>query len=77
MRLQGTEPMKCGIYQHYKGGFYLLIGEAEHTETKERLAIYVSLDPTLSGPRIRARPLHEFIGYVGACPRFDFVGDRP
>ena len=75
--------MNCGIYRHHKGGLYLLLGEAEHTETTERLAIYVSLDGTLPGPRIRARPLHEFIGYVKdslgcstGVARFEFVGDK-
>jgi hypothetical protein len=80
--------MNCGIYKHYKGGLYLLLGVAEHTTTEEQLAIYVSLTGAdLPGPRIRARPLAEFIGYVDnpqytaatrgiQIPRFEFVGDK-
>jgi hypothetical protein len=80
------ESMNCGVYQHYKGGKYLPLGIAEHTQTGEQLAIYVPLDATLPGPRIRARPLVEFVGevyepnffggYTGReIPRFKFVGD--
>ena len=28
-------------YKHYKGGTYLLLGEAMHTETHEALVVYV------------------------------------
>lgn len=31
------------IYQHYKGGLYKVIGIASHSETLEKLVIYVSL----------------------------------
>ena len=30
-----------GIYQHYKGGLYKVIGIASHSETLEKLVIYV------------------------------------
>lgn len=77
--------MTCGQYKHFKGGMYLLLGIAEHTTTEETLAIYVSLDASLPGPRMRARPLAEFVGYVEILsemhsivkvPRFEFVGDK-
>lgn len=65
----------CGLYQHYKGGVYLVLGLAEHTETEERLVIYVALGVTLSGPRLRARPVREFTSYVSAgIPRYTFIG---
>jgi len=56
--------MDLGIYQHYKGGFYLVIGIAEHTETGQTLVIYVSLDATREGLRMRARPMHGPDGFL-------------
>ncbi len=44
-----------GIYKHYKGGLYHIIGLATHTETKELLVIYKSEDGELY-----ARPEHIF-----------------
>lgn len=34
---------QTGIYQHYKGGKYLVLGVAKHSETKEDLVVYVTL----------------------------------
>jgi len=46
-----------GIWRHYKGGYYLVLGVAEHSETKERLVVYVALTGIQRrGPRMRARP---------------------
>ena len=33
--------IKAGIYEHYKGGRYLVLGLARHTETDEVLVVYV------------------------------------
>ena len=32
--------MKTGIYRHYKGGRYEVIGVARHSETEEHLVVY-------------------------------------
>ena len=32
--------MKTGRYQHYKGGEYIVIGVARHSETNEELVVY-------------------------------------
>lgn len=49
--------MKTGVYKHYKGGYYQVLGIAEHTETGERLVVYVALSGAhLPGPRMNVRP---------------------
>jgi len=77
--------MHAGLYRHYKGGYYQVLGIAEHTETDERVVVYVSLDASLPGPRMRVRPVEEFNSYVriqepsgddsGNVPRFQFLRD--
>lgn len=32
-----------GVYQHYKGAYYQIIGIARHSETLEELVVYQSL----------------------------------
>jgi hypothetical protein len=34
---------EIGIYQHYKGRKYLVLGVAKHSETLEDLVVYVTL----------------------------------
>jgi hypothetical protein len=78
--------MNCGIYKHYKGGFYQVLGIAEHTETGEAMVVYVSLDANRSGPRLRVRPLDGPAGFNTPVQpgisvadskraRFQYVGD--
>lgn len=77
--------MKAGIYRHYKGGYYQCLGVGEHTETKERVVVYIALDATREGPRMRVRPLDGKEGWnkpviqeapPGWRPRFEYVGDE-
>ncbi|MFM8453894.1 MAG: DUF1653 domain-containing protein [Gammaproteobacteria bacterium] len=35
--------MKTGIYQHYKGPLYEVLGQAKQTETLEDLVVYKAL----------------------------------
>ncbi len=37
------QKLELGIYQHYKGMKYLVLGIAKHSETKEDLVVYVTL----------------------------------
>ncbi|MFG1489467.1 DUF1653 domain-containing protein [Oceanospirillum sp. HFRX-1_2] len=37
------EPIQTGIYQHYKGPRYLVMGEVTHSETEETLVLYRAL----------------------------------
>lgn len=36
-------PVLQGVYRHYKGNMYRVIGEATHSETLERLVVYQAL----------------------------------
>jgi hypothetical protein len=38
---------KLGIYKHYKGNYYRVIGFGIHTETKEELVIYEKFDKNI------------------------------
>lgn len=35
--------MKCGLYRHYNGNFYRVIGVSRHSETLEELIVYEAL----------------------------------
>ncbi len=41
--------MKIGIYEHYKGKRYEVVGLAHHSETLEELVVYKALYPTQFG----------------------------
>ena len=57
-----------GVYIHFKGGVYSVIGTATHSETGEELVVYVAQD------KMWVRPLAMFIEEVEArgtkVPRF-------
>jgi hypothetical protein len=72
--------LRAGLYQHYKGGFYQVLGLGVHTETGEKFVVYVSLTP-LPGPRIRVRPAAIFFDKVlwpsgRKAPRFNYIGSE-
>lgn len=75
------EPLRCGVYEHYKGKKYLVLGVARHTETGEMMAVYVPLYelPENGGVQMAARPLEMFTGLVEAGgeprPRFRYAGE--
>ncbi|MEK6902297.1 MAG: DUF1653 domain-containing protein, partial [archaeon] len=37
------EDVKLGLYQHFKGGNYRVVGIARHSETLEKMVVYESL----------------------------------
>ena len=76
-----TEQLRCGIYEHYKGKKYLVLGVARHTETEELMAVYIPLYdlPENRGVQMAVRPLTMFMGQVTVGsetrPRFRFTGE--
>ena len=59
-----------GIYKHFKGGGYEVIGNAVHTETGESLVLYRSIDRPSP---IWARPEKMWNEKVNDKPRFERI----
>ncbi len=66
--------IRPGIYQHYKGNLYQVIGLSRHSENMEELVVYQSLYGDFG---LWVRPLDIFTGTVVInsveVPRFKFV----
>jgi len=66
--------IQTGYYQHYKGGLYVVVGLAEHTETGEQLVLY---SPIEQRSKVWARPIAMFLESVEhfgrKVPRFEFL----
>ncbi len=77
-----TKPsLKMGIYRHYKGGLYEVLGIARHSETLEPMVVYQGLsDSDEFGPSpLWVRPFHMFCETVTIegkeQARFEFVAE--
>jgi hypothetical protein len=53
--------IKPGLYEHYKGGMYRVIGVAKHSETQEPMVVYQAL---YGEGGLWVRPAAMFIEYV-------------
>lgn len=70
-----------GIYRHFKGKYYMPLYVAEHTETGEKLVVYMAL---YGDHKILARPYDMFMSKVDRekypdAPqeyRMEFVPDK-
>ena len=51
----------AGIYRHYKGNYYQVIGVAKHSETEEDLVVYRAL---YGGFGLWVRPLKMFTDQI-------------
>lgn len=71
------DSIKPGIYQHYKGKKYEVIGEASHSETLEQLVVYRALYGACG---LWVRPKAMFLEAVSvngaAVLRFKYIGER-
>lgn len=79
----GNDIPISGIWRHYKGHRYLVLGVGQNTETDEKMVVYVPLyeDPTHTGPALRLRPASQWFEMVrnpetihSYVERFTFVG---
>ena len=66
--------IKPGIYRHYKGNNYEVIGLAKHSEDESELVVY---RPLYGEGKLWVRPLEMFIELVevegSMQPRFAFI----
>ncbi|MCP3907703.1 MAG: DUF1653 domain-containing protein [Oceanicoccus sp.] len=66
--------LRNGLYRHYKGYDYQVIGVASHSETRESLVVYKALYGEMG---LWVRPLSMFIEQVEvdgvSQPRFEFI----
>jgi hypothetical protein len=69
--------LRAGIYKHYKGALYEVIGTARHSETLEELVVYKALYQ-LEGENLWVRPLQMFSEEIMVdgkkIPRFTYQG---
>jgi hypothetical protein len=67
--------LQPGLYKHYKGQFYEVIGTAKHSETLEELVVYKALYQP-EGENLWVRPLKMFTEEVEVngkkMKRFEF-----
>lgn len=69
-----TTAIPNGRYRHYKGGEYVVVGQALHTETEETLVLYHSIRDGVASVVVFARPSAMFAETVTVdgvlVPRF-------
>lgn len=71
--------IKPGVYEHFKGKRYRVIGVGKHSETLEDVVFYEALyENDLA--KLWARPVESFVGEVEVnsqkVPRFKYIGDE-
>ena len=78
MTADNNEVIINGVYKHYKGNLYRVIGIGVHSESLEKLVIYRAVDDT---NKIWVRPLNmwnEEIEKDGKIvKRFEFIMEFP
>ncbi len=70
--------MKLGIYQHYKGPKYRVLGVVRHSETLEEMVHYECLYENSSGQFwVRPKAMFEETVEIDGkkMPRFAYIGD--
>lgn len=76
------ENIRLGIYHHYKGNLYRVLGVARHSETLEEVVVYQALyeSKEFGKDSLWVRPKKMFMGNVVVegkeVPRFEFVREK-
>jgi len=70
--------IKIGIYRHYKGNFYRVLGTVKHSETLEDLVLYECLYENPKS-KLWVRPLKMFLEKVNLngrmIARFEYINE--
>lgn len=75
-----NKKIKLGVYQHFKGNFYRVIGIVHHSETLEPLVLYKALyvSKEFGKEALWVRPLSMFLENVHHnekyVERFKYIG---
>ena len=68
--------MQLGIYQHYRGNYYQVLGVSRHSETLDEMVVYQALYGDFG---LWVRPLNMFTEKVQHdsvdVPRFKFINE--
>jgi hypothetical protein len=66
--------VKPGVYRHFRGGRYKVLGVAEDTEIQTHSVVYLPIDGEHAW-KLRTRPLAMFVEQVSR-PEIDYEGPR-
>lgn len=64
---RATEPLLAGVYRHYKGHFYEVLGYCHDADDEQRVGVVyigLELDEAHHGPRLAVRNASTFLGWV-------------
>lgn len=64
--------IQLGVYKHYKGNYYRVMGIARHSETLEDMVVYQGLEKG----DLWVRPASMWEERVGDGLRFTYVGEE-
>ena len=74
--------VEVGVYAHYKGKHYRILGVGRHSETLEEVVVYQALyeSPEFGKDALWVRPKAMFLETVKingrVLPRFKFIGKK-
>jgi hypothetical protein len=71
--------IKLGLYRHYKGHMYKVLGVARHSETLEWMVMYEAQYENPEG-KVWVRPYQMFLEEIEIngkkVPRFEYLGEK-
>ena len=71
--------IETGLYRHYKGNMYRVLGVGRHTEAHEYYVVYSPAEPKEGVPEFWLRPFDMFVETVDindqTLPRFEKIAE--